>query len=220
MSRSWIMKDPVYVTLESIIWFSSPALICLADQSISELSSDSDLKCSISQLGADKGWPKTTGNYWHGVLLLGPNLIFSSIILIHREKSRKDDWLERCYIIWLGFMSRFLSWHLSHGYHQHLHTLQCVITNNQHICQTWNYNMSTWAGAESKGYMHTRWGTRLCAHPWFFTASLTPSPLPSNHQHLPVGTNKWHVIYCKSARCILEKSVVIAYIGAWVIIQY
>lgn len=63
------MRHIIYVTLDSIICFSSPALICLADQSIRELSSDSDSKCSISRPGSDKNWPNTTGDIRLRVLL-------------------------------------------------------------------------------------------------------------------------------------------------------
>lgn len=145
-----------------ILLYSICALIYSTDQSIRELSSNTDSKCSISRPGADEGWPKTTGyRLWawgDTASLWGPNLIFSSIICSSQFLSffLKDDWLEGYSSIWLGFMSCFTSSPLPHGYHQHLHSAVRdehswpVVTEPTHLkLQQVNMNCSWANGAHA-----------------------------------------------------------------------
>lgn len=122
MSSSWKMRDTIYVH-----WFawltsqseSSPPTLIRNSQSVNWVLIRADLKVQATiGLGC---YCITLGSH--------PDFQFHHIQLsvflffFYREKRRKDDWLEGCYSIWLGFMSRFPSSPLSHGYHQHLHTL-------------------------------------------------------------------------------------------------
>lgn len=103
MSRSWKMCDTVYVhwfvQLTSQSESSSPTLIRNAQSADWVLiRTDPKLQATIR-----------SGCY---CVILGsqPNFYFHHIqfwIYFFCERRRKDDWLEKCYSIWLGLMFRF-----------------------------------------------------------------------------------------------------------------